>query len=249
MGSRPIAVTFPFVFASIPLALILNSTARFFSASSTASRSASSKSLASVEYDRDHVRRLVEAFLAREFWTPIKQPPLDREILYPGPFARFSATPIQIRCAAPGLEDLPSEVFAEKTETLQKETVATQNRDLPLTGLKVLDFTWVYAGPAMTRQLADCGATVIKIESTLAPDGLRSVGPFKDSQAGTERSGNFGNVNLGKRSLALNLKLPEARALALRLVDWADVVVENFSPRAMKGWETQRSTRSSGSRA
>ena len=179
-----------------------------------------------------HSKQLAE----REFWTPIKQPPLDREILYPGPFARFSATPIQIRCAAPGLEDLPSEVFAEKTETPQKETVATQNRDLPLTGLKVLDFTWVYAGPAMTRQLADCGATVIKIESTLAPDGLRSVGPFKDSQAGTERSGNFGNVNLGKRSLALNLKLPEARAIALRLVDWADVVVENFSPRAMKGW-------------
>jgi crotonobetainyl-CoA:carnitine CoA-transferase CaiB-like acyl-CoA transferase len=172
----------------------------------------------------------------REFWTPIKQSPLDREILYPGPFARFSVTPIQIRRAAPGLEDLPPAVFTERNETPRNETLATRSRDLPLTGLKVLDFTWVYAGPAMTRQLADCGATVIKIESTIAPDGLRSVGPYKDSRAGTERSGNFGNVNLGKHSLGLNLKLCEARALALRLVDWADVVVENFSPRAMKGW-------------
>jgi crotonobetainyl-CoA:carnitine CoA-transferase CaiB-like acyl-CoA transferase len=176
----------------------------------------------------------------RDFWTPIKQPPLDREIFYPGPFARFSATPIQNRRAAPGLGDGPQEVFARKNEAPQSEAHTTPHttpkRDLPLAGLKVLDFTWVYAGPAMTRQLADCGATVIKIESTIAPDGLRSVGPYKDSQAGVERSGNFGNVNLGKLSLGLNLKVPEARALALRLVDWADVVVENFSPSAMKGF-------------
>ena len=172
----------------------------------------------------------------REFWTPIKQSSPGREILYPGPFARFSATPIRIGRPAPGLEDLPPEMFAEKNEAPKNETLATGKRELPLTGLKVLDFTWVYAGPAMTRQLADCGATVIKIESAHAADGLRSVGPYKDSRAGTERSGNFGNVNLGKHSLGLNLKRPEARALALRLVDWADVVVENFSPRAMKGW-------------
>jgi len=172
----------------------------------------------------------------REFWTPIKQTPLDREVLYPGAFAQFSATPIEIRRAAPGLEDLPPEIFSERDEAPTNVGTATRERDRPLAGLKVLDFTWVYAGPAMTRQLADCGATVIKIESNIAPDGLRSVGPYKDSQPGTERSGNFGNVNLGKLSLGLNLKLPEARALVLRLVDWADVVVENFSPSAMKGW-------------
>lgn len=173
----------------------------------------------------------------REFWTPIKQSPLDREILYPGPFARFSATPIRNRRGAPGLDDLPVEIFADKNPVpAADEARENGKRDLPLAGLKVLDFTWVYAGPAMTRQLADCGATVIKIESTIAPDGLRSVGPYKDSQAGVERSGNFGNVNLGKLSLGLNLKAPEARALVLKLVDWADVVVENFSPSAMKGW-------------
>ncbi len=178
----------------------------------------------------------------REFWTPIKQAPLDREILCPGAFARFSATPLQIHRPAPGLGDPPPEAFAplgplgQKDETQNTTRTATPERHRPLTGLKVLDFTWVYAGPAMTRQLADCGATVIKIESNIAPDGLRSVGPYKDSQSGTERSGNFGNVNLGKLSLGLNLKVPEARALVLRLVDWADVVVENFSPSAMKGW-------------
>ena len=173
---------------------------------------------------------------ARQFWTPIKQSPLDRQILVPGAFARFSATPIQLRRAAPRLEDPPSENFAEKDDPAQRPMMTPEQRDLPLAGLKVLDFTWVYAGPAATRQLADCGATVVKIESASAPDGLRAVGPYKDRQPGTERSGNFANVNLGKRSLGLNLKVPEARALALRLVDWADVVVENFSPRAMKAW-------------
>lgn len=172
----------------------------------------------------------------REFWTPIKQFPLDREILYPGPFARFSAAPIELRRGAPRLDSPASEPFVDKREAAQSETTPRSERDLPLAGLKVLDFTWVYAGPAATRVLADSGATVIKIESSSAPDALRASGPFKDGQGGVERSANYGNVNLGKRSLGLNLKLPEARALALSLVDWADVVVENFSPRAMKAW-------------
>lgn len=175
----------------------------------------------------------------RDYWTPIKHPSIDREILYPGPFARFSATPIRPSTAAPALADPEAKTFLDATRDDEPAALAEQSgegRGPALAGLKVLDFTWVYAGPAATRVLADHGATVIKIESASAPDALRASGPFKDSEGGPERSANYGNVNLGKRSLGLNMKTPEARALVLQLVDWADVVLENFSPRAMKSW-------------
>lgn len=106
----------------------------------------------------------------------------------------------------------------------------------PFDGLRVLDFSWVYAGPAVTRVLADYGATVVRLESSTAPDALRAGQPFKDGILDTDRSGNFSNVNVGKLDLGLNLRVPEALDVALRLVDWADVVVENFSPKAMKAW-------------
>ena len=172
----------------------------------------------------------------REFWSPSVPRPLDRAVLFPGPFARFSATPLEPRSDIPRLGGAGTDRFEADEQSFPPPPAATKTRDLPLAGLKVLDFTWVYAGPATTRQLADAGARIIKIESTTAPDALRSVGPYKDGKAGTERSGNFANVNLGKQSLGLNLKIPAARDVVLRLVDWADVVVENFSPRAMKAW-------------
>ena len=171
----------------------------------------------------------------RQFWSPVTHPALDREVLHPGPFAKFSETPIRNTVPAPRLGAHTEEVLGE-TQRVVTETGSPGARELPLAGLKVLDFTWVYAGPAITRMLADFGATVVKIESNTANDPLRANGPFKDAQAGSERSGNFANINLGKHSIGINLKAPGARELALSLVDWADVVVENFSPRAMKSW-------------
>ena len=105
-----------------------------------------------------------------------------------------------------------------------------------LEGLKVLDFTWAYAGPAATRYLTDFGATVIRVESAKKLDALRTVAPFKDGHAGVERSGAFINANIGKYGLSLNLSASEAREIAMRLVKWADVVIENFSPKAMRAW-------------
>jgi benzylsuccinate CoA-transferase BbsF subunit len=75
---------------------------------------------------------------------------------------------------------------------------------------------------------------VLRLESSTAADALRAGQPFKDGIPGNERSANYANVNVGKRNFGLNLRTPEARALALRLVDWADVVIENYSPKAMK---------------
>jgi benzylsuccinate CoA-transferase BbsF subunit len=108
--------------------------------------------------------------------------------------------------------------------------------DLPLTDVKILDFTWVMAGPAATRVLADYGATVVRIESSRRLDTGRTIGPFHDGQPHLEQSGLFHNVNAGKLGLTLNLAQDAGRAVALDLVRWADVVTESFSPKAMRAW-------------
>lgn len=97
-----------------------------------------------------------------------------------------------------------------------------------LSGVRVLDFTSVMAGPFATRMLADLGADVVKIES-LEGDQVRARPPVRDG-----RSAYFGHLNAGKRSLACNLKSPQIVALILELVKRFDVVVENYRPGVMK---------------
>ena len=109
-------------------------------------------------------------------------------------------------------------------------------RDLPLAGVKVLDFTWVMVGPMGIRYLADYGATVVHVESATRVDTARSLQPFKDGRPGSERSALYQNFNAGKLGITLNLARPEARAVALRLAQWADIVAESYSPKAMRAW-------------
>ena len=94
-------------------------------------------------------------------------------------------------------------------------------------GLKVLDFTTTIAGPHCGRMLADFGADVIKVES---PEGdmMRTRPPLREGA-----STSFGQLNVGKRSLMLDLKEPEAKQAALRLIADADILVENFRPGVM----------------
>jgi crotonobetainyl-CoA:carnitine CoA-transferase CaiB-like acyl-CoA transferase len=96
----------------------------------------------------------------------------------------------------------------------------------PLAGVRVVDFSRVLAGPYATMTLADLGADVVKIEHPDGGDETRTWGP---PFAGGE-SAYFLSVNRGKRSVALDLKDPEGRELALELCARADVVIENFRP-------------------
>jgi benzylsuccinate CoA-transferase BbsF subunit len=107
---------------------------------------------------------------------------------------------------------------------------------LPLAGVRVLDFGSTVAGPAAARALADFGAQVVKIESLAHPDTLRVGTPYAGGVAGIDRSGYFAVYNAGKLSIALDLRLPEAREVVRRLVEVADVVVENFAPGVMERW-------------
>src|SRR3990172_4392332 len=99
----------------------------------------------------------------------------------------------------------------------------------PLAGIRVLDLSWIMAGPFCTMVLADLGAEVIKVERPDSGDVARGNGPFIDGE-----STYFLSLNRGKGSIALDLKRSEGRALFLRLVEKADVVVENFLPGTMK---------------
>jgi crotonobetainyl-CoA:carnitine CoA-transferase CaiB-like acyl-CoA transferase len=180
-----------------------------------------------------------EQLRAREYWTEVEHPELGRSVTYPGPFVRLGTTPIRYRRRPPLLGEHTREVLGEVRAApprAKRSELQQGPPQPPLEGIKVLDFTWAYAGPAATRYLADFGATVIRVESAKKLDALRTVGPFKDGRAGVERSGAFINANVGKYGLSLNLSISEAREVALRLVKWADVVIENFSPKVMRAW-------------
>ena len=105
---------------------------------------------------------------------------------------------------------------------MQDQTAA---RRAPLEGVRVLDLTRLLPGPLATQHLADYGADVIKVEDTGAGDYARTMGAM-----GGDTSWFYQVVNRNKRSLRLDLKQAEGRALFLRLVESADVVVEGFRP-------------------
>jgi crotonobetainyl-CoA:carnitine CoA-transferase CaiB-like acyl-CoA transferase len=94
-----------------------------------------------------------------------------------------------------------------------------------LHGLRILDFSWVLAGPYATRILADFGAEVIKVQSRKIASGVE-----------LNTTGYFNTWNRGKLSIALDLSHHRGRDLVLRLVGMSDVVVENFTPRVMPNW-------------
>jgi crotonobetainyl-CoA:carnitine CoA-transferase CaiB-like acyl-CoA transferase len=98
----------------------------------------------------------------------------------------------------------------------------------PLDGIRVLEVGNFMAGPFCAMQLADLGADVVKIENPAGGDNVRLTAPFLDGE-----SSNFIRLNRNKRSLALDLKLPEGAAIFRQLADRADVVVENLRPGTM----------------
>jgi benzylsuccinate CoA-transferase BbsF subunit len=105
----------------------------------------------------------------------------------------------------------------------------------PLAGVRVLDFTWAWAGPHCTRLLADMGAEVLRIESRERLDHHRHNGPWPDGvPGGPNRGGNFNQLNRNKQSITINLKHPDGVELALRLAAVCDVVVSNFAPGVME---------------
>ncbi len=113
---------------------------------------------------------------------------------------------------------------------------------LPLEGIRVLDSTYVFALPYTGGQLADLGAEVIKIEGPGRPDITRTgglYGTFPDNEPGDDwwnRPSTYNLLNRGKRSLTLDMSTERGRDLFREMVAVSDVVMENFTPRVMRGW-------------
>src|SRR5579859_1989819 len=98
----------------------------------------------------------------------------------------------------------------------------------PLEGIVVIDFTAMVSGASCARLLADCGAEVIKVESSDGGDLMRRVPPYQDGVGLI-----YALYNAGKKSVVLDLKAPAGLALARRLIAQGDIVVENFRPGVM----------------
>ncbi|MGN6094887.1 MAG: CaiB/BaiF CoA transferase family protein [Bosea sp. (in: a-proteobacteria)] len=102
-------------------------------------------------------------------------------------------------------------------------------QDLPLTGIRVIDYSHFLAGPHMSRCLAAMGADVIKVERPRSGDAGRAHGYFKDGQ-----SGYFLQQNMGKRGICVDVRDPRGADMMMRLVETADVFVENYRPGALE---------------
>ncbi|MBW2060890.1 MAG: CoA transferase [Deltaproteobacteria bacterium] len=107
------------------------------------------------------------------------------------------------------------------------------NKEGALSDLKVIDLGHYIAGPYCTSLLAGLGAEVIKVERPQAGDPARQMGPFPKDEPHLEKSGLFHYLNLGKKSITLNLKSRAGAEAFKKLVAEADVLIENFAPRVM----------------
>jgi benzylsuccinate CoA-transferase BbsF subunit len=103
-------------------------------------------------------------------------------------------------------------------------------------GIKVAEFAWVVVGPASSRYLADHGATVVKIESHKRLDTNRVNSPFVNNTPTPDSSMFFGRHNPNKFSVSIDLTKASGIKLAWKLIQWADIVTESFSPGTMEKW-------------
>ncbi len=150
-------------------------------------------------------------------------------IRHPANWVRMSRTPLRHEAQTDtGIEDIQWQHRSEKTPG------SSRRSGNAFEGIKVADFSWVAAGPTIAKCLADHGATVIKLESQTRPDLSRTLPPFIDGQSGLNRSYWSFLYGTSKLSLQCNLSTSEGRRLARKVCDWADVVVESFSPGTMK---------------
>ncbi|KDE98890.1 acyl-CoA transferase [Mycolicibacterium aromaticivorans JS19b1 = JCM 16368] len=146
----------------------------------------------------------------------------------PGPPWRMSRTPP----LPPALPPAVGDTVADWTPREKPDRAG-----LPLDGVRIVDLTAFWAGPAATHLLAMLGADVVKVESVQRPDGMRFAGGFRaDVERWWEYSWVFHGVNSGKRSVTLDLESDYGRALFGRMVAQADVVIENFTPRVMENF-------------
>ncbi len=169
---------------------------------------------------------------ARRFWVSASTEGAGvGPVRYPGAFYRENG---RRRAVVRGTRPV-TEIHQSSAQPPSRRdaSVSQGTGDLPLSGLKVVDFSWIGVGPITAKVLADHGATVVRVESEGRIDGLRLQVPFKDAEPGINRSQFFATFNTSKLGLGLNLKSQAGVDTARRLIEWADVVIESFTPGTM----------------
>jgi crotonobetainyl-CoA:carnitine CoA-transferase CaiB-like acyl-CoA transferase len=192
-----------------------------------------------------------EHLAARDFFVQVDHPRAG-SLRVPGAPYRLRDRSWQVRRPAPLLGEHNLEVLSEldvasaaaAESSAPSAPIATAaGSGLPLEGVRVADFSWVWAGPFCALHLAHLGAEVIKVESSARPDLGRRLAVFaRGDEPGINRSGYFNQWNQGKRSVCIQLADPAGVEVVKRLVAECDVVVENFATGVMErlglGYET-----------
>jgi benzylsuccinate CoA-transferase BbsF subunit len=116
---------------------------------------------------------------------------------------------------------------------METEDIKMTN-ELPLKGIKIAGFAWVGVGPHSMKFLATMGATIVRVESHKRVDALRLSGPYKDNIPRFDNSGWFAEVNASAYGISIDLTRPSGLEIAWKLIKWADIVTESFTPGTMK---------------
>jgi crotonobetainyl-CoA:carnitine CoA-transferase CaiB-like acyl-CoA transferase len=103
-------------------------------------------------------------------------------------------------------------------------------------GIKIVEFAWVVVGPSTSRYLAEHGATVVKVESHKRLESNRVNGPFVNNEPTMDSSMFFGRHNPNKYSVSIDMNSRGGMELAWKLIKWADIVTESFSPGMVERW-------------
>jgi len=160
-------------------------------------------------------------FAERGFYAPLP----GTDVVAPVAPYRLTATP-----ARPGPPPTPGALPAPSSR-------AGTSADLPFAGLKVVDLSIFWSAPYLSMYLGSLGADVVKVESVQRPDGFRYSASFPELGADWyERSLVWQATNLSKKDITLDLTRPEGQELLWRLLEGADVLIENFSPRVVESF-------------
>ncbi len=175
-----------------------------------------------------------EHFADRDFWR-VSELPDGRTARFCGPLVHYSDDAPERGQKIPTLGADNGTVDTARRPHASTVADAETGRNpessqLPLAGLKVVEFSWVIATPSAVRILADYGATVVKVETERRPDTMRTVNPFVDEETHPDNSVGYGVYNAGKRSLSLDLSKPQSRGVVTDLIRWADIATESWAP-------------------
>jgi benzylsuccinate CoA-transferase BbsF subunit len=157
--------------------------------------------------------------------------PGSEKIRMPGAPSRYGVSQSITHRPAPRLGQHNDEVLGTNPTGARNVPASSSSSGarLPLEGVRILDFTWAWAGPFATLQMAHMGAEVLRIESEKRVCITRAIPPFADDAPGPNRAGYFNQYNQGKRSITLNLADRAGLQVAYDLVPHCDVVIENFA--------------------